>query len=152
MSKQDQLHILMLAPHPFFQERGTPIAVDLLLQTLSTQGHSVDVVTFAEGEDRDYPGVRIYRSWKPSWIHHISPGFSMEKLICDFFMFFKVMTIIRKQRPDIIHAVEESAFMALVYRCLYSVPYIYDMDSSLAQQMIEKNALVETATSFFQLV
>ena len=28
------MNILLLAPHPFYQERGTPIAVDLLLKVL----------------------------------------------------------------------------------------------------------------------
>src|SRR5690606_17680674 len=57
-----RLRVLLLAPHPFFQHRGTPIAERALLEVLSAQGHSVDVVTFPEGEAVDVPGCRIYRT------------------------------------------------------------------------------------------
>ena len=36
------MRILFLAPHPFYQDRGTPIAVNLMLQTLSERGEEVD--------------------------------------------------------------------------------------------------------------
>ena len=29
------MHILILAPHPFFVDRGTPMALDILLRALS---------------------------------------------------------------------------------------------------------------------
>ena len=38
MSTESPFRILLLAPHPFYQERGTPIAVDLLLGALSRRG------------------------------------------------------------------------------------------------------------------
>ncbi len=33
------MKILMLAPQPFFEERGTPIAVRLAAEALAGQGH-----------------------------------------------------------------------------------------------------------------
>jgi len=45
-------------------------------------------------------------------------------------MFFKALSLVRKNRYDLIHAVEESAFLALVCRRILGVPYVYDMDSS----------------------
>ena len=45
------MRILLLAPHPFFQQRGTPIAEKMLLQVLTAAGHEVEVLTFPEGED-----------------------------------------------------------------------------------------------------
>ena len=44
------MKILLLAPQPFYEERGTPIAVDLLLKALSDRGESVDVLTYPIGE------------------------------------------------------------------------------------------------------
>ena len=32
------MKVLVLAPHPFYQERGTPIAVNLVLRALSARG------------------------------------------------------------------------------------------------------------------
>ena len=45
--------------------------------------------------------------------------------------------MVRRKRYDLIHAVEESAFIAAAAGAVSGVPYIYDMDSSLAEQMVE---------------
>ena len=36
--------ILLVTPQPFYEDRGTPIAVHLLLKVLSDLGYTVDVV------------------------------------------------------------------------------------------------------------
>ena len=53
-------------------------------------------------------------------------------------MLATTLRMVRRGRYDLIHAVEESAFMALFVRWMYKVPYIYDMDSGLARQMMDK--------------
>ena len=40
------MKILLLAPQPFYAERGTPIAVLLAATALCRAGHEVDVLTF----------------------------------------------------------------------------------------------------------
>ena len=74
------MRILLLAPHPFFQLRGTPIAERALLQVLTAEGHEVDVLTFPEGEDLDLPNCRIHRVPAPAWARGVRPGFSLKKL------------------------------------------------------------------------
>ena len=66
----------MLAPHPFYQERGTPIAVDLLLTALSKRNAQIDVITFHEGQDRFYPHVTLHRIPRLPFIKGVRPGFS----------------------------------------------------------------------------
>jgi hypothetical protein len=61
------VRILILAPHPFFQPRGTPIAVRQVLEFLSTRGHQLDLLTFHEGENIAIPNCRIHRIAPP---HH----------------------------------------------------------------------------------
>ncbi len=132
------MKILLLAPHPFLQERGTPLAVDLLLRTLSEFGHDVDVLTFHEGQDVSYPGVTIERIRGAGWIRNVRPGFSWKKIVCDMFFFAAVWRRTWRRRHDLIWAVEESAFMARLVTALRGVPYVYDMDSSIAQQLEER--------------
>lgn len=132
------MKILLLAPHPFFQERGTPIAVNLLIQSLSESGHQVDVLCFPEGEDVCYPGVRLHRTTRPGSFQNIPPGLSFKKLVCDFFMVWKAIGLVRRIRPDVIHAVEESVFIARILSLLFGVPYLFDMDSSIPDQIVEK--------------
>lgn len=132
------MKILLLAPHPFFQERGTPIAERMLLRILAAEGHEVDVLTFPEGEDPAIPGARVHRIKAPAWTRGVRPGFSLRKLACDAVMTVEVLRRVRRGRYDLVHAVEESAFMALLARWLFRVPYVYDMDSGLARQMADR--------------
>jgi glycosyltransferase involved in cell wall biosynthesis len=132
------LRILLLAPHPFFQQRGTPIAEKMLLQVLAAEGHAVEVLTFPEGDDPGVPGCRVHRAAAPGWARGVKPGFSPKKLVCDAGMLWKALRLIRRRRYDVVHAVEESAFMALLAKWLFGVPYVYDMDSGLAQQMVDR--------------
>jgi len=133
------MHILLLAPHPFYQERGTPIAVDLLLRALVKRGDRVDVLTYHEGEDRDYgPAVTLHRIHAPRCIRNLRPGFSLKKLICDAFMAPHAMRLARTHRYDCIHAVEESVFMARRIRRRTGIPYVFDMDSCMPRQIADK--------------
>ncbi|HYG61531.1 MAG TPA: glycosyltransferase family 4 protein [Thermoanaerobaculia bacterium] len=132
------MRILLLAPHPFFQQRGTPIAERMLLEVLAANGHEIDVLTFAEGEDVQIPGCRFLRIPRLPGTSGIRPGFSWKKLANDAVMLVESLRLIRRHRYNLVHAVEESAFMALVGKWLFRVPYVYDMDSGLAQQMIDK--------------
>lgn len=132
------MKILVLAPQPFFQNRGTPIAVRQLAEALAEEGHAVDLLAYHEGEHVPLRSVTLHRIPALLGIHDIRPGFSLKKVACDIVMFFKAMSLMRTHRYDLLHAVEESAFIALVIGKLFGVPYLFDMDSSLAQQMIEK--------------
>ena len=47
------MRILMIAPQPFFQPRGTPFSVLARVRALTDLGHEVDLVTYPLGEDAD---------------------------------------------------------------------------------------------------
>jgi glycosyltransferase involved in cell wall biosynthesis len=130
--------ILLLAPQPFFQGRGTPIATKMVLEFLGGRGHQVDVLTYHEGSNIDLPNCRIHRIRPVPAVRNIRPGFSLKKIICDIAMFRSCVAMMRRTRYDLVHAVEESAFIAAGMRAINGVPYVYDMDSSLAEQMMER--------------
>lgn len=132
------MRVLLLAPHPFFQERGTPIAERALLRELVRAGHEVEVLTFPEGADPGIPGCRVRRLPAVPGLSGLRPGFSGKKLALDAMMLAALLRIARRRRYDVVHAVEESAFLALAVRRLFGIPFVYDMDSSLADQMIER--------------
>ena len=56
------MRILMIAPQPFFQPRGTPFSEFYRIRALTELGHDVDLVTYPIGEDVDIPGLTIYRT------------------------------------------------------------------------------------------
>ena len=131
------MKILLIAPHPFFQERGTPIAVKLIAETLCEFGHTVDLLTYHEGSDIKVKGLNLYRIPKPLFANNIPIGFSFKKVIADIYLSFSLVKLITKNNYDVIHAVEESIFpAALINKGRKKL--IYDMDSSLADQLLEK--------------
>lgn len=139
--KEGKQQILFLAPQPFFQERGTPIAVRMAVETLAESGkYQIDLVTYHEGFDITIQNVRHIRMWAPKWLRGIRPGVSLKKLVCDFFFIFQAIKCLIKNDYEYIHAVEESVFIAIPFFCLFGKgkKLIYDMDSSLSMQLIEK--------------
>ncbi len=139
------MRILLLAPHPFFQARGTPIAVKTVLEFLGSRGHAVDVLTYHEGADLEIPNCRIHRIPRIPGCDNIRPGFSFKKVACDVVMFGKCLRMMRRTRYALVHAVEEAPSIAMAMRSLTGVPYVYDMDSSLAEQMVDSFPLLDLA-------
>jgi glycosyltransferase involved in cell wall biosynthesis len=111
--------------------------VKTILEFLSARGHEIDLLTFHEGENVEIANCRIHRIARPFWIRNVRPGFSIKKVVCDVFMFAKCLRMMRNNRYDLIHAVEESAFIAAAMQRLSGTPYVYDMDSSLAEQLVD---------------
>ncbi len=146
------MDILLLAPHPFYQKRGTPIAVDLVLKVLSERGDQVDVITYHEGSNIDYTNVTIHRTPALPFIRNIRPGFSCKKVVCDFFMFFEVIRLVSKKHYHLIHAGEEAVFIGLVMKIFFKIPYVYDMDSSLVQQIIDKYPQINFLASILNFI
>ena len=129
------MRILVLAPQPFYQTRGTPIAVRMLAETLGKAGHDVDLLVYHEGEPVSLDGVTLHRIAPPPLVENIGPGFSVKKVICDVAMALKAMRMARENAYDIIHAVEEASFIARGLEWLTQTPYVFDMDSSMPQQI-----------------
>ncbi|MCB0331186.1 MAG: glycosyltransferase family 4 protein [Bdellovibrionales bacterium] len=136
------MKILLLAPQPFYQERGTPIAVRLAAEVLAGRSDdSVTLMTYHEGADVSIPNVTHKRVIPYPRVSEIQPGFSLKKLYTDCFFFISLLAELWRNRSDqyqLIHAVEESVFMALFVKFVAGIPYIYDMDSSLSLQVVEK--------------
>ena len=132
------MKILLLAPQPFYTQRGTPIAIRNLASVLGAAGHKIDLLTYPGGTDVELVNTRILRLWKIPFIGEVAVGFSIKKLLYDFLMFFTVFWKVLKNRYDVIHAVEESVYIALVFAPIKGSSVIYDMDSSMADQLLEK--------------
>lgn len=141
------MKILILAPQPFFQERGTPIAVKLLAEALSKNPSlELHLLTYLEGEDIGLPAeITHHRSWAPSWLYGVKPGLSLKKLLLDVFFFFSFLRILKRIKPDLIHGVEESAFMVRLLSFAKPMKYIFDMDSKVVAQAVSKWGILSLA-------
>jgi glycosyltransferase involved in cell wall biosynthesis len=144
------MKILFLAPQPFYTERGTPIAVRLAVASLCREGHQVDLLTYPEGEDIAIPGMRLFRAGRPPGVKRIPIGFSIKKLLCDLWLMFAAFRMLRRERYDVVHAVEESVFIALFARLFWRFKLVYDMDSLMADQIAEKWPRITSLLPFMQ--
>jgi glycosyltransferase involved in cell wall biosynthesis len=149
------MRILVVAPQPFYQERGTPIATRLLLEALQAAGHSVDVLTYHVGDDPQLPGVRVFRAPAVPLVRDVPIGFSLRKVLCDVALLWRLFTLTRRNRYDVLHAVEEAVFLSLLVRGVVAgrarvgsrfdrlaCRVVYDMDSSLPEQLLGKFAML----------
>jgi glycosyltransferase involved in cell wall biosynthesis len=124
-----------VAPEPFYEDRGTPIAVYQLLQALSELSYEVDVLTYPIGRTIEIPGVRYFRASNPLRLQSVPVGFSLRKLALDATLVPALLRRLSSAVYRCIHAVEEAAFPAVVLGRRFGVPVIYDMQSSLPEQL-----------------
>ena len=144
------MKLLVLAPQPFFQNRGTPIATLKMLHVLSADGHTIDLLTYHEGSAIDVDNCTHHRIPAAPFLKNIPPGFSLRKLCCDVVMMISVLRLCLRNRYHVVHAVEESVYMAMVVKLFTGVPYIYDMDSSLPRQLVDQVPLSKPFRGLFR--
>src|SRR3954468_17408161 len=129
------MRILMIAPEPFFEPRGTPFSEFHRIRALTTLGHTVDLVTYPFGHDVTMPGLRIFRCARPPFITRIGIGPSWKKVPLDAAIALTATRLALTNRYDAVHSHEEGgAIGVLLAKCL-RLPHLYDMHSSLPQQI-----------------
>src|SRR5512141_2509855 len=74
------VRILMIAPEPFFEPRGTPFSEFHRIRALTSLGHTVDLATYPFGRDVEMTGLRIFRSMRPPFLTHVGIGPSWTKV------------------------------------------------------------------------
>jgi glycosyltransferase involved in cell wall biosynthesis len=129
------VRILMLAPEPFFEPRGTPFSEYHRLKALSELGHQVDLVTYPIGRDVEIPNLRIYRAWRPPFVTKVRIGPSFTKVLLDGLMLFTIAGRAMRERYDAIHSHEEMGLVGVWLAKWLGIPHLYDMHSSLPQQL-----------------
>jgi glycosyltransferase involved in cell wall biosynthesis len=129
------MHILMIAPEPFFEPRGTPFSEFHRIRALVTLGHTVDLVTYPFGRDVELPGLRIFRCPRPPLIRRVRIGPSWPKVPLDLALAGSAAWRALTTRYDAVHSHEEGGAIGVVLATLLRVPHLYDMHSSLPQQV-----------------
>jgi glycosyltransferase involved in cell wall biosynthesis len=135
MRKSPILRILMIAPEPFFEPRGTPFSEYHRIRALTELGHQVDLVTYPFGEAVELPGLRIFRSLRPPFVRRVKIGPSLAKVPLDALLALSAARRALSGRYDAIHSHEEGGLIGVVLAALLRVPHLYDMHSSLPQQL-----------------
>jgi hypothetical protein len=131
------MRILMIAPEPFFEPRGTPFSEYHRIRALTELGHTVDLVTYPFGRDVTLPGLRVFRSARPPLMTAVGIGPSWKKVPLDLALFATAArrALAAAGKYDAVHSHEEGGWFGVILAALLRVPHLYDMHSSLPQQL-----------------
>ena len=111
-----------------------------LLKALSQLSYEVDLLTYPMGRDVEIPGVRFLRTANPLGIRRVPIGFSLRKVLFDVLLLPELARRLATRQYVCVHAVEEAAFLAVLLGRRFDVPVIYDMQSSLPEQLAQHMA------------
>lgn len=130
------MRILMIAPEPFLEPRGTPFSVYHRAKALVMLGHEVDLVTYPVGKDIVLPGLTVYRSPALPFLRNVKVGPSLAKVVLDLLLFFTVIGRLRTREYRYIHTHEEAGLIGVFLAPIFGCKHLYDMHSDLSQQMV----------------
>jgi hypothetical protein len=101
------MRILMIAPEPFFEPRGTPFSEFHRIRALTDLGHEVDLVTYPFGQNVTMPGLRVFRALRPPFVHGVKIGPSLAKLPLDALLALSVVRRAMSGSYDVVHSHED---------------------------------------------
>jgi glycosyltransferase involved in cell wall biosynthesis len=126
--------ILMIAPTPFFADRGCHVRIYEEARALQSMGCEVDICTYHLGSDR--PGMTAHRTLRIPWYNKLSAGPSLHKIYIDLLLLQKTWVVARRFKPNVIHAhLHEGAAIGWFVGRLLGVPVVGDFQGSLTGEL-----------------
>ena len=129
------LKILMIAPTPYFSDRGCHVRIFEEARALMARGHQVRIVTYHLGRDLEL--VPVERTLRIPWYTKQEAGPSWHKLYLDLLLLGKALQVARRFRPDLIHAhLHEGVLVGWVVARLRGIPLLFDYQGSLSGESL----------------
>ncbi|MCL5072550.1 MAG: glycosyltransferase family 4 protein [Actinobacteria bacterium] len=142
-----KIKVLMIAPTPFFADRGCHVKILEEVRALSRRNIDVKVVTYHIG--RDIEGVDIQRITNIPWYKKLEAGPSIHKYYLDLLLAFKAIKVAAKFKPDIIHAhLHEGVFAGKIVQIFIKKPLIADYQGSMVGEMLDHGFMKKNSLSF----
>ena len=130
-----RLRILMIAPTPYFSDRGCHVRIFEEAKALMARGHQVRIVTYHLG--RDLEPVPVDRTLPLPWYRKREAGPSWHKPYLDLVLFCKALGVARRFKPDLIHAhLHEGALVGWLVARLRRIPLLFDYQGSLSGESL----------------
>lgn len=128
--------ILMIAPTPFFADRGCHVRILGEANALMALGNKLVLCTYSLGRDVD--GIPTERTLPIPWYKKLSAGPSVHKFYIDLLLLFKVLLVCRRFQPDIIHAhLHEGIVIGKIASKVFGIPLIADLQGSLTDELLD---------------
>lgn len=139
--------VLMIAPTPFFADRGCHVRILGEARALERLGCEVLVCTYHNG--RDLPDVRSARIPPIPWYRKLEAGPSAHKYYLDILLYLRSLQAALRFRPDVIHAhLHEGAFLGRLLGTLIRRPVLFDYQGSLTDELTAHEFIDEKGFTF----
>jgi glycosyltransferase involved in cell wall biosynthesis len=128
--------ILMIAPTPFFADRGCHVRIMGEAKALIALGNKLILCTYGLGRNVD--GIPTERALAIPWYKKLSAGPSIHKFYIDVLLLWKVLRVCRRFRPGIIHAhLHEGIVIGKIASKLFGIPLVADLQGSLTEELLD---------------
>jgi len=132
----------MIAPTPFFADRGCHVRILGEAKALIALGNQLVICTYPLG--RDIGGVPTERTWPIPWYKKLSPGPSPHKFYIDLLLLWKALRVCYRFRPDVIHAhLHEGMVIGGIISKLFRIPLVADLQGSLTRELLDHRFIPE---------
>ena len=146
-TENNQLKILMIAPTPFFADRGCHVKILEEIKTLSKRNIKITLVTYHIG--RDMEGIDTYRIITIPWYKKLDAGPSIHKYYLDLLLAVKALKVALKTKPDIIHAhLHEGVFIGRIVQFFTRKPLVADYQGSMIGEMLDHGFVKKGSLSY----
>lgn len=130
------LRVLVIAPTPFFGDRGCHIRIYEEVRGLARLGIESHVVTYPTGQD--VPGMQIERATPIPGARPRVLGPSLARPLLDLALWRAARRVTRRVRPHLIHAhLHEGIAVGMCLRASTGLPLIADLQGSLTEELID---------------
>ncbi len=154
------MRILVIAPTPFFSDRGAHIRILEESLALERLGHVISIATYHIGKDIQSDvdtriDVRRIRRLL-FWYKKLEAGPDWQKILLDIMLIRKAFNLARTQKPDIIHAhLHEGVLIGwIVQKALFwrKMKLVADFQGSLTGEMLSHGYLKNGLNGIFLLI
>ena len=126
----------MIAPTPFFSDRGAHVQIYEQANSLQKLDHQVYILTYGIGKTPQ--NLKVFRCWTPKKYSKTTAGPSVTKILLIPVMILKLMKLKKTIRPDILHAhLHEGALIAKLANVSRKTPVIFDYQGSLTLEITQ---------------
>jgi len=132
---EKHLRILMVAPTPYFSDRGCHVRIYEEAKALMARGHLVRIVSYGLG--RDLEPVPVDRACGLPWYRKRGAGPSWQKPFLDMLLLYKTLAVARRFKPDLIHGhLHEGSLIGWFVARLFGIPLLFDYQGSLSGESL----------------
>ena len=124
----------MIAPTPYFADRGCHVQIYEQIRALRKRGHAITLCTYHIG--RDMLGADTIRIPRVPWYRKLEAGPSWHKPYLDVLLFLVSLRAAWRVKPDVIHGhLHEGCAIGFLVGRILGIPLLFDYQGSLTGEL-----------------